>query len=104
MQVYLIPKLGTIGGELGQGLGTIGIGSLGGSGSSLEFRPIFIATIVVQGLFAGLMLGKFAEGDYKSGLKHSLIMVIGGYLVLTTITCGIIQYSGSPMSFKKTNT
>ncbi len=83
MQVYLIPQLSAVGGEVGQGLGTIGIGGLG-AGSTLEFGPIFIATIVVQGLFAGLMLGKFAEGDYKSGFKHSLIMVIVGYLLITT--------------------
>ena len=30
------------------------------------------------------MLGKFAEGDFKSGFKHSLIMVIGGYLIIST--------------------
>src|SRR3989344_3976058 len=83
MQVYLIPKLSAVGGEVGQGLGSIGVGSLG-AGSSVAFGPIFIATIVVQGIFAGLMLGKFAEGDFKSGLKHSLIMVIGGYLFITT--------------------
>lgn len=94
LQVYLIPKLGSVGGELGQGLGTIGVGSLGAGagGGNIDFGPIFIATIIVQGLFAGLMLGKFAEGDYKSGLKHSLIMVIGGYLVIST-AIGLIQPS-----------
>ncbi len=86
LQAYLIPKLGTVGGEIGQGLGTVGVGSLGAGGSSFSFDSIFIATIIVQGLFAGLMLGKFSEGDYKSGLKHSLIMVIGGYLVISTAT------------------
>src|SRR3989338_7926814 len=87
LQVYLIPKLTVIGGEVGQGLGTIGVG-LGSSagGTKLEFGSVFIATIVIQGLFAGLMLGKFADGDYKSGVKHSLIMIIGGYLVISTVT------------------
>ena len=32
------------------------------------------------------MLGKFAEGDFKSGVKHSLFMAIGGYLIMSTIT------------------
>ncbi len=89
MQLFLIPKLGAIGGDLGSGLGTIGVGSLGGgggSGTAIEFAPIFIATILIQGLFAGLMLGKFAEGDFKSGVKHSLFMAIGGYLIMSTIT------------------
>lgn len=85
MQLYLIPKLSSIGGELGSGLGTIGIASLGGGGTALDFGPIFIGTIIIQGLFAGLMLGKFAEGDFKSGLKHSLIMAIGGYLIISTL-------------------
>ncbi len=89
LQLFLIPKLGAIGGELGSGLGTIGVSSLGaGGGSSTEiaFGPIFIATILIQGLFAGLMLGKFSEGDFKSGVKHSLFMAIGGYLIISTIT------------------
>ncbi len=93
MQIYLIPKLSAIGGELGSGLGTIGVGGLGSGGGkagNLEFDAIFTATLVVQGLFAGLMIGKFAEGDYKSGLKHSIFMVIGGYLLLTTVT-GLLE-------------
>lgn len=90
LQLYLIPKLGSVGGEIGQGLGTIGVGSIGGGGTGLDFGPIFIATIIVQGVFAGLMLGKFADGDYKSGIKHSLIMVIGGYLIISTAT-GLVQ-------------
>lgn len=85
MQLYLIPKLSTIGGELGSGLGTIGVSGLGGTGGEIEFGSIFIATIVVQGVFAGLMLGKFAEGDFKSGFKHSLVMAVGGYLIISTI-------------------
>jgi len=90
LQVYLIPKLGSIGGELGTGLGSIGVGGIGSSGGNLQFDSIFIATILVQGIFAGLMLGKFSEGDYKSGLKHSLIMAVGGYLITTTAS-GLIK-------------
>ncbi len=92
MQVYLIPKLSSIGGEIGQGLGGLGssLGAGGGSGSNIAFGPIFTATIIIQGLFAGLMLGKFSEGDYISGLKHSLIMVVVGYLLSTTLA-GIVQ-------------
>ena len=91
MQVYLIPKLSSIGGEIGQGLGGLGVSAGAGSGSSgVAFGPIFTATIVVQGLFAGLMLGKFAEGDFVSGMKHSLIMVVVGYLLSTTLA-GIIE-------------
>ena len=89
LQVYLIPKLGQIGGELSEGIGGAGIGGLGGltggTGTPVNLGPIFIATIIVQGLFAGLMIGKFADGNFKAGVKHSLIMVLGGYLIMSTV-------------------
>jgi archaeal flagellar protein FlaJ len=92
MQVYMIPKLSAIGGELGQGLGGLGgsgLGAGGGAAGNIAFGPIFTVTIIVQGLFAGLMLGKFSEGDFTSGIKHALIMVIVGYLLSTSLA-GII--------------
>ena len=96
MQVYLIPKLSTIGGEISGGLGGIGVsaGSGGGGGKSgVEFGPIFTATIIVQGLFAGLMIGKFSDGDFISGLKHSIIMIVSGYLISSTLS-GIVAPQG----------
>lgn len=43
------------------------------------FKDIFRNLILIQGLFAGLSVGKMAEGAIISGLKHSLIMMaIGG--------------------------
>ncbi|MBS3168042.1 type II secretion system F family protein [Candidatus Woesearchaeota archaeon] len=90
LQIYLIPKLSLVGGDVGQGLGTLGITGLGGSAGNVDFNPIFITTIIVQGIFAGLMTGKFSEGDYKSGVKHSIIMTLGGYLVISTAT-GIVD-------------
>jgi len=95
LQVYLIPKLSTIGGEIGQGLGGIGVsaGAGGGGSSGVEFGPIFTATIIVQGLFAGLMIGKFSEGDFISGLKHSIIMIVSGYLISSTLS-GIVAPQG----------
>ena len=49
LQIYLIPKLSVIGGEVGSGLGTIGVGGLGAGGgaNNLNFNLIFIATIIV---------------------------------------------------------
>ncbi len=93
MQIYLIPKLGEIGGEVAQGLSaTLGGSSL--SAAKADLGPIFILTIVVQGLFAGLMLGKFADDSYTSGIKHAIIMVIGGYLLMVTIS-GLLGATGS---------
>ncbi len=95
LQIFLIPKISAISGDIGGGLGTIGLSSLSaGSSEQVDFGSILIATIIVQGIFAGLMIGKFAEGDFRSGLKHSLIMVLGGYLITSTVT-GLIPASAA---------
>jgi hypothetical protein len=39
--------------------------------------------LLVQGLFAGLVIGKISEGSVKAGLKHSFIMVLAAFLVST---------------------
>jgi len=36
----------------------------------------FIWLLVVQGLFAGLVIGKLSEGNFKAGFKHSFILII----------------------------
>jgi len=43
------------------------------------FVEIFRALIVVQGFFAGLAIGKMAEGTLIAGVKHSLVLVVVGY-------------------------
>ena len=43
------------------------------------FSEIFRALIIVQGFFAGLSIGKMAEGSLIAGIKHSLVMVVIGY-------------------------
>ncbi|MBI2110164.1 hypothetical protein HYT51_00065, partial [Candidatus Woesearchaeota archaeon] len=42
--------------------------------------------VVIQGFFAGIMIGKFAEGELKMGLKHSLILIVVGYIIISTFT------------------
>jgi hypothetical protein len=39
--------------------------------------------LVFQGFFAGLVIGKLSEGTVKSGLKHSIILVIIAILIST---------------------
>lgn len=43
----------------------------------------FLYLIVVQGFFAGLIIGKLGEGSIKSGLKHSAILTIASFLIAT---------------------
>ena len=40
---------------------------------------------MIQGFFAGIMIGKFAEGELRRGIKHSLIVMIISYLIITTL-------------------
>ena len=45
------------------------------------FKDIFRNLILIQGLFAGLSVGKMAEGALVAGLKHSMIMMTVGGVV-----------------------
>ncbi|MCP3683688.1 MAG: type II secretion system F family protein [bacterium] len=49
----------------------------------LSFYGIFLMIALIQGLFAGIVLGKMAEGDATSGLKHSLIMMTTSFIIIT---------------------
>jgi len=45
------------------------------------FKDIFRNLIFIQGLFAGLSVGKMAEGAMIAGMKHSVIMMtVGGVI------------------------
>ena len=86
LQVYLLPQLGDIGVTAlsGSGLG-FGGGGVEGGAPSINFNIIFIGLIVIQGFFSGLLIGKFSEGKLMAGFKHSMIMVLFGYLLFSSI-------------------
>ena len=93
LMVYLLPQLeGTGGMIVGQTLGDTGGGMFGTDNdltiapSQLDYDVIFTALILIQGFFAGLIVGKFSEGEFKYGIKHALIMIVGGYLLFATAT------------------
>ena len=41
----------------------------------------FLYLLIAQGVFAGLTIGKLAEGTMKAGIKHSFILSITAFLV-----------------------
>ena len=43
----------------------------------------FFYLLLVQGFFAGLVIGKLSEGNIKAGLKHSFILVVLAILIST---------------------
>lgn len=49
----------------------------------VSIRGVFLMLAIIQGLFAGLVLGELAEGDIRSGFKHSLILVTLAVLIIT---------------------
>ena len=51
-----------------------------------EYAGIFRNLIILQGLFAGLVIGKMAEGVIAGGIKHSLFLVIIGVIIHTLAT------------------
>ncbi len=90
MQIYLVPQLSDAGGSVLSGLsGNIEALTEEAKPTLLDLDKIFTGLIVVQGVFSGLVIGKFSEGDLKSGLKHSLILAITGYLIIS-ITGGFL--------------
>ncbi len=60
-----------------------GLPILGESAVSAEtMRRIFFHMTSIQAFFEGLVAGKMGEGTISAGLKHSLIMMLCGYIAL----------------------
>ena len=75
MQFKIIPML--------SGISDIGIA--GGSGSTelnqKQMADAFLYLLLIQGLFSGLVVGKLSEGDIKSGVKHSFVLMLSAFLI-----------------------
>ena len=78
LQLWLFPRLSALSGQLSEGLG-------GASPSGFNLDRTFFSLIMIQGFFAGIMIGKFSEGTLKNGLLHSLILMTTSALIITTI-------------------
>jgi flagellar protein FlaJ len=50
--------------------------------SSEETQRIFFHMTEIQAFFGGLVAGKMGEGTVNAGLKHSVIMMLCGYIAL----------------------
>lgn len=50
--------------------------------STDEARRLFFHMSTVQALFSGLVAGKMGEGTVSAGLKHSVILLVAGYIAL----------------------
>jgi flagellar protein FlaJ len=50
--------------------------------STDEARRLFFHMSTAQALFGGLVAGKMGEGTVNAGLKHSVILLVSGYIAL----------------------
>jgi flagellar protein FlaJ len=72
LQKFLVPTLSNV---------SIGETATVPANMATQYNEIFRNLIILQGLFAGLVIGKMSEGAIASGIKHSLILLIVGILV-----------------------
>ncbi len=90
MQFKILPIASGLGETLGEtqsseyGVGFGGLLGMGGEKATPEqlARP-FLVLLIVQGFFAGLVIGKLSEGKIKAGLKHSFILILLAVLIGT---------------------
>lgn len=89
LQFQILPLLVDIAPDLGgtAGIGIGGIGSIGGGGGTPitqeEISSSFLYLLLVQGFFCGLAIGKLSEGNIKSGIRHSFILMLIAFLIAT---------------------
>lgn len=81
MEFQILPIASTLSGGM-SGVSETGLAGVGGFGTggttttSDQLAKPFLWLLIVQGFFAGLVIGKLSEGTIRSGLKHSFILVV----------------------------
>mgnify|MGYP000471628164 CR=1 FL=1 len=86
VQLKFIPSMMKTISQAGLGGGEMPFGFSASSKFSIDvLNNLFLALILVQGLFNGLVIGKLAEGRISGGIKHSLILVAAAYLITTGV-------------------
>lgn len=95
IQIFFVPMLTQ------NGMGTIDMGIITSGGiidevdtepeeppEPVAYAEHFMSLIIVQGLFAGPMIGKISEDSFVNGLKHSIILLVTSltvYLIVNEI-------------------
>ena len=63
--------------------GVDGVSLFSTSENSLSnMKQTFLHLTLIQGFFGGLVAGKMGEGHISSGIKHSILMMLMGYLTI----------------------
>jgi flagellar protein FlaJ len=61
-------------------------------GKQINFEMPLLTLLLVQSLFAGLVIGKISEGSLKEGIKHSFILIC---LTLIVSSLGGLLFGGA---------
>ncbi len=55
------------------------------------YKSLFLAMILVQGFFSGLIAGQIGSDSVVVGIKHSLIMLLSGFIIfILVVKTGIV--------------
>lgn len=76
LEFKILPLVSGLGGTEGLSIAT-------SAGNSDELSAPLFVMILVQSFFAGLVIGKIAEGSVKNGFKHSFILLAITLLITT---------------------
>jgi flagellar protein FlaJ len=49
------------------------------------YKALFLAMILIQGFFSGLIAGQIGSDSVVVGIKHSMIMVLSGFMVFMVV-------------------
>ncbi|OIO40872.1 hypothetical protein COU56_03700 [Candidatus Pacearchaeota archaeon CG10_big_fil_rev_8_21_14_0_10_31_9] len=83
VEVQILPLTSSIAGISSSSGGFEGLNMGQNNFNPSEFSIAFLLLLIVQGLFAGLIIGKLSEGRIKAGIKHSFIMIAMAVLIST---------------------
>lgn len=90
LQIKLFPQLEGMSASMAGGLSMVGgMGGMFEEGEKANLDSVFFGLVLIQGFFAGVMIGKFSEGTLKQGLLHSLVLMTLAALIVTTVKGGI---------------
>lgn len=64
-----------------QSFSELGLASSGSTLTPEDLSRPFLYLLLAQGFFAGLTIGKLAEGSIKAGLRHSFILTVLAFLI-----------------------
>ncbi len=85
LQIKLLPPLVHLTSVSLAGFGGAFEGMGAAETPTMNLDMVFMSLILIQGFFIGVMIGKFSEGSLKFGLKHSLALMVIGYLIFTVV-------------------